>query len=174
MADHEVWKPIPGHKGYEASDLGRVRSLDRWVVYKDGRRVLHQGRILRQFTLWSGYKTTHLGAQSMNNYIHHLVARAFLGETPKGLEICHGDKGQSDNSLSNLRFDTRLNNMADRIKHDTHTRGTRSWNAKLNESQVREIRRSKLTPYALAKKYGLSRTTVVDIILRRKWAWLDA
>lgn len=174
MAYRELWKPVPGHKGYEVSDLGQVRSLDRLVLYKDGRSRLHRGRILRQFSLWNGYRTTHLGAKHMNKYVHHLVARAFMGETPKGMEICHNNGDKLDNSLINLRFDTRINNMADCLKHGTHARGTRSSSAKLTEQQVREIRTSDLTPYTLAKKYGLHRTTVVDIILKRRWAWLDA
>ena len=27
----EIWKPIPGHDGYEVSDHGRVRSIDRVI-----------------------------------------------------------------------------------------------------------------------------------------------
>ena len=27
----EIWKPIPGHDGYEVSNHGRVRSIDRVI-----------------------------------------------------------------------------------------------------------------------------------------------
>jgi len=94
----EIWAPIPGHDGYEASDQGRIRS---------------RRRILKQFTLRNGYKTTHLGRKHMNNYVHHLVMRAFKGPTPVGMEICHNDGNKSNPQLSNLRFDTRIANMAD-------------------------------------------------------------
>lgn len=135
MADHEVWKSIPGHKGYEVSNLGRVRSLDRWVTYKSGNRVIkyyRNGKILRQmsgggrwvkgvslrqYKLWNGYKTTHLGGSHPNKYIHHLVAMAFLGPTPSGMEVCHNNGRKTDNRLENLRFDTQWHNVFDTVKH---------------------------------------------------------
>lgn len=42
----ETWKPVLGFKNYEVSDLGRVRSLDRWSRGKGGSSVLHKGRVL--------------------------------------------------------------------------------------------------------------------------------
>jgi hypothetical protein len=101
----EIWKPIPGRRGYEASDLGNIRSTGT------------RGRVLRQFTLWSGYKTTHLSSKHMNNYVHRLVALAFMGKSPKGMHVCHNNGIKSDNRLVNLRFDTRSGNMRDVARH---------------------------------------------------------
>lgn len=122
MATKEVWKSIPGHKGYEVSNLGRVRSIDRWVKQSHERRRFALGRILRQY--YAGgrgphnrYLTTHLGAKYQNMYVHHLVALAFLGKTPRGKEICHNNGSRHDNRLENLRFDTRFKNVFDVIKH---------------------------------------------------------
>ncbi|MDC2620466.1 NUMOD4 domain-containing protein, partial [Bacteroides ovatus] len=42
----EIWKNIKGYEGlYQASSLGRIRSLDRVVPYKGGRRF-YSGKIL--------------------------------------------------------------------------------------------------------------------------------
>lgn len=113
----EIWQPIPRHKGYEASNLGRIRSLDRWLKYKTGARRFYKGRILRQFTPPHGYKTTHLGSQHINNYVHVLVARAFLGPCPKGMEVCHNDGNKANPRLDNLRYDTKSGNALDVIRH---------------------------------------------------------
>jgi hypothetical protein len=38
-ANTERWRQVPGYEGhYEVSDRGRVRSIDRVVIMKDGRR----------------------------------------------------------------------------------------------------------------------------------------
>lgn len=46
MTEH--WRPIVGYEGfYEVSDRGRVRSMDRVIVRRNGVRYRAQGRILR-------------------------------------------------------------------------------------------------------------------------------
>jgi hypothetical protein len=131
MAIEELWKKIPGHKGYEASNVGRIRSIDRWITYKTGQRVFYKGKMLSQFKsggrrptngfyakgYYDGYRTVHLGQANMQKYVHHLIALTFMGKTPKGMEICHNNGIKSDNRLENLRFDTRQNNVYDTMKH---------------------------------------------------------
>jgi hypothetical protein len=47
MTDEERWLPVPGHVGaYEVSSAGRVRSLPRVVVRRNGARYTCQARIL--------------------------------------------------------------------------------------------------------------------------------
>lgn len=46
IAHMELWAPIPEHPGYEASDLGQVRSVDREIVTRAGRTVSLTGRVL--------------------------------------------------------------------------------------------------------------------------------
>jgi hypothetical protein len=113
----EIWKPIPSHPGYEASSFGRVRSVERTVIYRTGVSHCHKGKVLAQFTLWNGYKTTHLGRGNANKYVHQLVARAFIGEPPEGMEVCHWDDCKPNNYLINLRYDTRQSNLEDRIRN---------------------------------------------------------
>ena len=114
----EVWKPIEGYNnGYEVSDQGRVRSVDRWVVYTTGQRRFYRGRILRPLKGPGGYSTVHLTLKAMNRYIHHLVMHAFKGPTPEGQEILHNDGDKTNPRLGNLRFGTRGENMADARLH---------------------------------------------------------
>ena len=40
----EIWKDIKDYENqYQVSNLGRVRSLDREITYKDGRVYLQKG-----------------------------------------------------------------------------------------------------------------------------------
>lgn len=118
----EVWPSVVGHEEtYDVSSCGRVRSISRWVPSPrgNGRRWV-VGRILkaapsgrgryRMVSLWTG------GVQSPRK-VHHLVAEAFLGPRPDGLEVCHGDGDPTNNHLWNLRYDTRAANSADTVRH---------------------------------------------------------
>lgn len=49
-------------------------------------------------------------------YVHRLVLTAFVGACPKGQECCHGEGGQKDNRLGNVRWDTPKSNAQDRIR----------------------------------------------------------
>uniref|UniRef100_UPI00352A866B NUMOD4 domain-containing protein n=1 Tax=Aerococcus urinaeequi TaxID=51665 RepID=UPI00352A866B len=46
--NNEVWKPIVGFSGYEVSNFGRVKSLDRTITRKDGTKQFCKGVIMKQ------------------------------------------------------------------------------------------------------------------------------
>ena len=113
-----AWLPVPEWEGYyEVSDDGQVRSLDRVV---NGR--LRRGRLLSTKPSVVGYPRVALtrGSKPTHTYVHTLVLAAFAGPRPDGMEACHGDGDRTNNTASNLRWDTRAENAKDRIKHDRH------------------------------------------------------
>lgn len=115
MMTTEEWRPAPGYKGcYEVSSLGRVRSLSR---------PRHPGRILKPQPGPSGYLRVHLSRDGVRRHrkIHVLVARAFLGERPPGLEVRHLDGNHANNVITNLTYGTRSENQLDRVRHGTHS-----------------------------------------------------
>jgi hypothetical protein len=120
----ERWLPVPGYEGYyEVSDLGRVRSLDRWIrqLSPAGNLVCHhrRGRVLRPQCAPS---TTHAHVRMSRDgaaeqrFVHQLVLETFVGPRPIGLQACHGPSGARDNRLSNLRWDTPSENSFDRVR----------------------------------------------------------
>lgn len=74
-----------------------------------------------------------------------------------------------------LRWATPVENMADKIIHDTHMRGRRTWSCKLTEADVLEIRasRGRKTYMQLSEKFGVSMPAIGDIYAGRSWAWLS-
>ncbi len=136
----EVWKAIPDFPGYEVSDHGRVRSFWRQGRKRRGLMDTPQ-KILRPFPKKDGY----LGVCLFKNgkvfilRIHRLVLLAFVGPCPLGMQSCHADGTRTNNFLKNLRWDTPLGNGADAKKHGSH-KGMKNGQAKLTESQVKEIR----------------------------------
>ena len=58
----EIWKPVKGYENhYEVSNKGRIRSLDRVILFKDGKTRKFCGKILAlRTTNNSGYITVGL------------------------------------------------------------------------------------------------------------------
>jgi hypothetical protein len=109
----ERWLPIAGFEGvYEVSDLGRVRSFAK----------SSSGRIRKLSANSQGYVTVDLwrGNVQDTRRLHRIVLETFVGPAPEGTEGCHGNGVRLDNRLSNLRWDTRIENMADIGRHGTH------------------------------------------------------
>ncbi len=118
----EQWRDVVGYKGlYQVSDLGRIKSLDRVVPHARFGTMKLKGRIRRP-----GLVGPHLaislckGGIQTTVLVHRVVAAAWIGPCPDGMEVCHGPNGQRDNSVSNLRYGTRSDNGLDRRRDGTH------------------------------------------------------
>lgn len=109
--------------------------------------------------------------------VHRIMCERANGAAPS-------DKHEAAHSCGNghlgcvqpkhLRWATSAENSADTYAHGTINRGVKNGSAVLSEDQVREIRANRhlLSERKLAAAYGVSRSTVSDIIHRRNWAWL--
>jgi hypothetical protein len=119
-ATHETWRPIAGWESlYEVSDLGRVRSLPRQTP-----NGMRGGKILKPVARNKyGHVRVSLhasGRSSMLRQVHQLVAEAFIGECPDGMEPRHGDGDPGNNAASNLSYGTKSENCLDSVRHGTH------------------------------------------------------
>src|ERR1700744_242768 len=95
----ERWLPVPGwERWYEVRDQGRVRSLPRKTVCG-----MRGGRVLK-LRIRAGYWSISLyypgGRVGKRYHVHRLVAMAFLGPIPSGMEVLHGPAGALDNRPS--------------------------------------------------------------------------
>ncbi len=175
----EFWKPIPNYEGlYEASIFGRVRSLDRTTLTKNGKSRKIKGKILKQiYTEKDPRPQVSLCKNfSVNIFrVHVLVMLTFVGPRPDGLDICHNDGCTTNNCIGNLRYDTQSNNEKDKIIHGTAKRGGNCNFTKLTDEQVKEIRelsKTNLSQSEIAAKFNISRQQVSKIKLNTRWAWL--
>jgi len=105
----EAWKKITGVEGYEVSDCGMVRSLDRTVVHSNGKRFRRKGRILSQ-ALVRGYPRVRLGRDN-GHYIARLVAQAFIPNPLNKPQVNHIDGVPTNNHVSNLEWATSSENI---------------------------------------------------------------
>lgn len=167
MAIKEIWCPIPGYEDYEASNLGRIRSVDRWNYFGKHRRWLF-GRVLKsRVSGRSRYAEVNLLGHSFA--VHQLVMLAWMGPPPEGMQVCHNERGHLDNRLDNLRYDTRPANEADKEKHGTLIWGERHHHAKLTEADVRAIRASSEASATLAARYGVTQRHIRGVRQGKYW-----
>jgi hypothetical protein len=122
--DREEWRPVAGFEGmYEVSDLGRVRSLTRWVPTKRENAPSYKikGRLLRGCRGPDGYITAVLfrGRERTAIRVSRLVLQTFVGPCPTDMEACHNDGDRANNALTNLRWDTKSANRLDQQRHGT-------------------------------------------------------
>lgn len=170
----EEWRQIAGHPDYEVSSLGRVRSLARSVIHKNGKICRVRGRILRPST--SGkrlYLHVHISRRG-TRYVHALVCEAFHGPrlTPKH-EVAHWDGDKRNNRAANLRWATHRENVRDKFRQGTDVRGDRNPMARLTSFDVEEMRRlhiSGVSRRELAERFYVHVGYVSLVCTRKRWA----
>lgn len=110
----EVWVDVPGYVGkYQVSNLGKVKSLERYRTNKSGTMTPVKERILSPVNN-KGYHTVTLykGGKYKRYKVHQIVAMGFLGHKPNGnkLVVNHINFEKTDNRLSNLELVTNREN----------------------------------------------------------------
>lgn len=102
-------RAIPSFPEYSASTEGRIWSSRR------------HGRWLKPYRNSQGYLRVSLrrDGKTFTRQIHTLVAEAFHGPRPDGMDVCHNDGNPSNNSATNLRYDTHSGNLLDMARHGT-------------------------------------------------------
>ena len=158
----EIWRPVAGYEGlYEVSNLGNFRSVDRWVDFADGRRRFFEGRPLKLKINADGYPLVLLSAGMARKkwrLAHIQVTAAFIGPCPDGKETCHNDGVPTNIAASNLRYDTRSRNHADKMIHGTAAFGSKHHSAHIPDETVAAIRDANGTITEIADRFGVSRT----------------
>lgn len=174
----EQWRPVVGYEGYySVSDQGRVRRECR-VEGRGWGRNTHPGRILKPSIGTRGRLVVVLykrGTKRRIAFTYTLVAEAFIGPRPPGLEINHIN-GHLDNRACALEYVTRLENMrADWItgrRKRGLLAGSKNPASKLLEPEVIDIKarlRRGESLISIARRYGVKYQAISHIRDGRNW-----
>ena len=164
----EEWRTIPDVNGYEVSNDGKVRSLDKTsIVSIMGASIqrTRKGQALKLQKKSGKYPYIKVTCNYKQYYVHRLVALAFIPNPIEKPHVNHIDGDKTNNRVSNLEWVTIQENH-----HHARAAGMYppGWNAKLTNEQVMEIRRlyrtGKYKQVALAKLFDVDPRTISGIV----------
>jgi hypothetical protein len=145
-----------------ASGWAQLLEFPRYLISESG----EVGRLRDVTDNGNGY--LYVLADGARVGLHRLVCRAFYGEPPfEGADAAHEDRDTANNHACNLRWDTRLGNMADTGRH-----GSFDYRRKLTDEDVMEIRRrwkAAAGRAELAREYPVSAGTIYKIATGTKY-----
>lgn len=105
----ELWRDVKDFHGYQVSNFGRVRSIDRTIVAGGQKREV-VGLILKTIKDKDGYDTVSFkmydGDRGHKKRVHRLVAEAFIDNPNSYPCVDHINGIRDDNRVENLRWCT--------------------------------------------------------------------
>lgn len=154
-------KTIPGFPKYKVTKDGRIWSL-------------HRNRFLKNMSTHNtGYTYVDLYQNNKHHHrhIHRLVLETYVGPCPAGMEGCHYDGDRTNNTLSNLRWDTQRNNRLDAVRlgvgvGETHGRSKLTWG---QVTQIRNMLKNGDRQIDIANTFDVCRQTISYIKLNKIW-----
>lgn len=123
----EIWKTIENNPNYEISNMGNVRSVDRFVNCNGG-VAFKKGKILKNYLSKRGYYVVNLSIKQYK--VHRLVAEAFIPNPDNKPQIDHINTDKTDNRVENLRWVTNKENMNNPITQQNCSKNN-YWNGKV-------------------------------------------
>ncbi len=161
----EKWKVVPSIPILQASNLGRIKRVETG-------RVLCGGVMKKSGYIQIGFS---FNSKKMNKTAHRLVAEAWLGSCPKGLQVNHINGEKVDNKIKNLEYVTPSRNKKHAFEIGLESAvGEQNGRAKLTKENVLEIRRlasvTDFTSARIADRFGISQSHCSHIINKTFWS----
>lgn len=154
----EEWRAVIDFPAYEISNTGKIRQRGISFTRPNPKNPSKNQTVKLKTKELSGTIKRFKGrtvcilvslrkdGKTFHRRIHNLILTTFISQCPEGMEGCHNDGDPLNNKLSNLRWDTHKNNMADMLIHGTfspppHKFGEDHHNVTISNQDVEMLRK---------------------------------
>jgi hypothetical protein len=170
----EIWKEIKDYEGlYDISNLGRVKSLAKYVNNSKGTLNYNKERILCNVKKNGYYKIKLCKEGKIKTLlVHRLIAIAFIPNLENKPFINHINGIRDDNRIKNLEWCTPKENSTHAVRIGlSDYKGEKNHKSKLTEDNILEIRKIGKTKYYkdIAIDFNISPSTVGSILNNKTW-----
>lgn len=113
----ETWRPVVGYEGlYEVSSIGNIKAVAHRVTDSAGRDRFFPGRVLsvcygKNPKYSYGHVTLRRGKCQSREWVHRLVASAFIPNPCGKPQVNHIDGNKRNNRVENLEWCTVRENL---------------------------------------------------------------
>lgn len=163
----EEWRYVPyTNKSYMVNNLGDVKSVDRVITYRNGKKVKHKGKLLTKKKNSSGYYIISFRCpeyykhQNKNNktqeFVHKIVALTFIENKENKPTVNHINGNKLDNTIKNLEWATmkEQNLHAYRVLGKINPKGMLGKKHKLESNQKRSESHKKRKAFSYNANYN--------------------
>jgi hypothetical protein len=180
---NEIWNFLENSDNqYQISNAGRFKSIfrRRYCGKNKGLKIVYSDHLYSLYCN-NGYMQVTFSQKNFQKTekIHKLVAKYFIPNPNNYPEINHKNGISIDNRVENLEWCNRQQNMqhAHKMGLMNMEKGEERYNVKLTEAKVKEIRKlrkeNKIPTRKLAKMFEVSRSTIIDILTKRRWKHVE-
>lgn len=153
---------------------------ETYTIFENGDIYRNRGwyKVHQVTNMWGYYSCNiQINGKTTRHLVHRIMMMAFYPiDNPDEMVVNHKDGNKLNNNLDNLEWCTQSENC----KHAFRTglkssNGEKNSHAKLTEKDVLEIRKrlkNGESGSALAREYGVQKTAISRIKLRKSWSHL--